>query len=102
MTGPQLVEDQRAQEPGICGVTTIGGTGIEWVCVRSVHAKVYQRRTGDRTHHRGEPIYQDGGKADQHVFVPRYPGRGIHPSLRDPDEDAYIGPGGSPLPRSPR
>lgn len=72
MTNVEPVPDQ----PGpTCGVTQVGGTGIEWVCIRPVHAKVYTRRRGRK----GEPIFNANPSADQHYMVPRYPGRGAHP-----------------------
>jgi hypothetical protein len=61
--------DPRAKGTGICGVTRIGGTGIEWVCIRQVHAKVYNR------HKNGAPIYNDNPKTEQHYFVPKWPHR---------------------------
>lgn len=91
-------EDPRAQQPGACRATTIGGTGIEWICIRPVHAKIYYR------HSNGAPIFPSGSQhdgrplqADRHLFVPRYPMR-----LRDRPEDAYITPEGSPLPGNSR
>lgn len=63
--------------PRQCGVVRIGGTGLEWVCVREVHAKVYIR------HRTGAPIFPSGRQpdgrpvqADRHLFVRRYPDRG--------------------------
>jgi hypothetical protein len=61
--------DPRIKETGICGITCIGGSGIEWVCIRQVHAKVYNR------HKNGAPIYDNNRRADQHYFVPRWPNR---------------------------
>lgn len=70
-----VVEDPRAQREGICGVTTMGATGIEWICIKPAHAKIYTRRSGDRTHKKGEVIFSDSPQADQHYFVNRYPYR---------------------------
>lgn len=62
-------EDPRAKKEGICGVTIIGGSGIEWICIRPVHAKIYYR------HKNRKPIYSENPTADQHYMVPRWPNR---------------------------
>lgn len=64
-------EDPR-MGPDRCGVTTLGGTGLEWVCIKAPHGKVYTRNTPSPGHHRGDPIYSAAG-ADAHYFVRRYP-----------------------------
>lgn len=75
----ELEPDPRTEAPGICGVTYIGGTGLEWICIRPVHSKTYQRNNGDRTHNKGDLIYQDGGAADQHYMVTRWKYRSRQP-----------------------
>lgn len=70
-------EHPKAKVPGICGVTTFT-EHIEWICVRSVHGDVYQRKTGDRTHNKGDMIFSTSPKADQHHFVNRWPNRPIN------------------------
>lgn len=65
-------EDSRVKGV-ICGVKRTGPSGIEWVCVKKPHGEVYTRRTSDRTHHRGDPIYSDNPGVDKHYFVNRYP-----------------------------
>ena len=72
------MEDERVK-PGICGVTRLGGTGIEWICVRPVHAKVYKRKDG-RT------FFSENYTADQHYFVRRYPNRSIDGAVPSPTE----------------
>lgn len=62
--------DPRAEKDGICGVEIIGGTGIVWICIKKVHAKVYERH-GVR---RGEMIFSAQG-ADSHYMVPKWPNR---------------------------
>lgn len=58
-------------------MTVVGGTGMEWVCVRPVHAKVYQRRSSDRTHKKGDPVYSDNKAANAHHFRRKYPNRDV-------------------------
>lgn len=70
----EAVEDPRVRE-GICGVTHIGCTGIEWICVIPPHAKVYNRRTSSKTHKKGDLIFNTNKKVDQHYFVNRWPNR---------------------------
>ena len=70
-----MVEDDRAKQEGICGVTFIGGSGIEWICIEKVHAEIYYRKSSDRTHRKGALIYSEGFRADQHYFVNRWPNR---------------------------
>lgn len=74
---PEPDDDRRP-----CGVVRIGGTGLEWVCVLPVHAKVYTRRTTSGRNKKGDPIYPSGSQhdgralqADRHLFVRRYPTR---------------------------
>lgn len=52
----------------ICGVTRTGPTGIEWICVKKVHAKIYQGRNG-------KMVYDNNPGADRHFYVNRYPNR---------------------------
>lgn len=61
-------EDERAQRPGICGVTRTTG-GIEWICIREVHAEVYRRRT------RVGEVFESNPGVDRHYYVNRYPWR---------------------------
>ena len=67
-----MEEDERAQREGICGVTKIGATGINWICVRKVHDKEYRRRHGRRS---GERIEDNNPAVDQHYFVRRWRNR---------------------------
>lgn len=62
-----MEEDPRALEPGICGVKQNTGT-IEWICVKPVHAKIYQSR-------KGKMVYDNNPGADKHYFVNRFPNR---------------------------
>lgn len=64
--------DLRSTEPGICGVTHILGS-TEWICVRPVHAKTYERRSTN-IHHHGT-VYDNSPQVDRHYFVNRYPYR---------------------------
>lgn len=68
-------ENPKAKLDGICRVTKIGPTGIEWICVKPVHDKVYYRRTSDRNHRKGDPIFSNNPSVDRHVFVNRWPNR---------------------------
>lgn len=80
------IENPRAKGEK-CRAIYIGGTGIEWICIREPHNKGYKRRTGDLTHRRGEIVYGTGAHldgpdrggraatADQHYFVNRWPNR---------------------------
>lgn len=70
-----MTEDPRAKEKGICGVTFIGSTGIEWICVKKVHAKVYTRNTSGYGYRKGDPIFSSSRTADSHYFVNRWPNR---------------------------
>lgn len=67
--------DERAKQKGICGVTTVGGTGIEWVCIRQVHGAVYTRNRGDRNHRKGDVIYSTTPNSERHYYVPKWPNR---------------------------
>lgn len=64
----EAVPDPRAEKEDICGVTWIGGTGIEWICINPVHDKVYKTK-------RGEYTPSTSPKVHQHYMVPRYPMR---------------------------
>lgn len=70
-----VAEDPRAKKSGICGVTTVGGSGIEWICVNPVHGETYMRKSSDRHHRKGELIFSNNPKADQHFMVRRWPNR---------------------------
>lgn len=71
-----------------CGVTRVGGSGIEWVCIRPVHDKAYQRRKTDAHHHGyvtgtgAQPTPRTPGAipraapADRHYYVRKWPNRG--------------------------
>lgn len=59
----------------ICGVVRVGATGIEWICVRPVHAQVYVRRTSGQRYVRGDPKFSTNPSVDQHYFQRRYPNR---------------------------
>lgn len=59
----------------ICGVIHVGGLGIEWICVREVHAKVYIRRKTTKRNHKGDLIYSNNPVADKHYMVARWPNR---------------------------
>lgn len=70
--------------PGICGITYVGGTGLEWVCIKAPHDPEYRRRSTD-AHHQGyvsgtnshpeRPPGVQAPPADRHYFVPRWPNR---------------------------
>lgn len=68
-------EDDRVKREGICGVTRIGPSGIEWICVKQVHGKVYERKTSGRTYKKGDPIFSESMSNFQHYFVNRWPNR---------------------------
>jgi hypothetical protein len=84
MTVNLVKPDPRTQRPEICRVTYVGGSGLEWVCIRPVHAPAYRRRSTDRTH-QGEvsgtgahperfgPV--SAAPADRHWFINRWPNR---------------------------
>ena len=63
--------DERTQREGICKVSYVGPTGIVWVCVKKVHAKVYYR--GKRSKRAGEMIFENNPGVDKHYFVNKYP-----------------------------
>lgn len=76
--------DPRTEEPGICGISYVGATGIEWVCIAKVHDQGYKRKSTD-PHHKGY-AYGTGSHperyftlqappAERHYFVVRYPHR---------------------------
>lgn len=67
-------EDTRVQNH-ICGVTKIGSTGIEWICIKTPHAEIYERHSSSSTHPRGGLIFSNNPKADAHYFVNRWPNR---------------------------
>lgn len=46
----------------ICGVTKTGATGIEWICIKEVHATEADIKAGRK-------------RIDQHWFVRRWPNR---------------------------
>ena len=62
-----LEEDERAQGEDLCRVTEIGGTGIEWICIKKVHSKQYKRKG------RYGVTWSLG--SEHHYFVRRYPDR---------------------------
>jgi hypothetical protein len=64
--GSEREEDPRVGAHDVCGVTTVGGTGIVWICIKKVHANLYQSR-------KGKAIYDQNPTADKHYFVVRYP-----------------------------
>lgn len=73
-----------AGRPEICGVTKMGATGIEWVCVRKVHDRAYRRRSTDSTHQgevSGTGAHPErfgpasAAPADRHYYVNRWPNR---------------------------
>lgn len=60
--------DPRVEKEGICGVTFTGSTGIEWVCVKDTHQKIYpDKRYGFRL--------QDNPSVHRHYFVNKWPHR---------------------------
>lgn len=81
--GAAAAQDPRVQ-PGICGHVEVGGLGIEWVCVREPHGKVYRRRRRSR---HGSPYETDQDQqpprpgetvqGDRHYMVRRYPHRPV-------------------------
>lgn len=75
--------DPRTQKEGICGITTIGGTGIEWICIKKVHDTAYVRRSSDMTHRRGSLVFNNNPRSEQHYFVRRWPNRDDVPESSD-------------------
>lgn len=75
--------DLRSLKAGICGVTFIGSTGIEWICVKPVHNPEYTRKSPNRNGGRkinGTGGWEDRGivaPADKHYFANRWPNRKI-------------------------
>lgn len=67
-------EDPRVKEER-CRVTRVGPTGIEWICIKPVHAKIYYRKVGDKSHKKGDRIYANNPQVDYHYMVNRWPGR---------------------------
>jgi hypothetical protein len=65
---------QNYDEP-ICGVISIGGTGLEWICIKPIHGEVYKRRTSGQRYSKGDPFYSTNPSVDQHYFVRRYQNR---------------------------
>lgn len=63
-----MTPDPRTERHDICGVTFIGATGIEWICIKEVHAKIYTSR-------KGKVVYDTNPNADRHYFVNRWPNR---------------------------
>lgn len=68
-------------ESGICGITFVGSTGIEWVCIAKPHDEGYRRKTrsgeafGTGSHpERG--IY-GAPKSERHHMVNKWPNRPI-------------------------
>lgn len=76
--------DIRALKDDICGVTFIGSTGVEWICVKQVHNPEYTRNRPGRSGTRkvnGTGGWEDRGivaPADKHYFVNRWPNRKIN------------------------
>lgn len=62
-------EDERLTKPDRCRVTTMVGS-IEFICIRKVHAKVYNRVRSTPV---GAPIFENNPSVDRHYFVRRYP-----------------------------
>lgn len=79
------VEDPRVTGD-ICGVTQIGASGIEWICIKATHGKIYIRKTPSHRHHRGEMIFSNNPQVDAHYFVNRWPNR--RKGLYHGDEEA--------------
>jgi hypothetical protein len=77
-----MIPDPRTEDEGICGVTFIGSTGIEWVCIAHVHAKAYVRKSSDARHLKGSLIFNNNRRVDAHYFVNRWPNR---PSSKESD-----------------
>lgn len=71
-----MAEEARAEQPDICGLTRTGPTGIEWICIAAVHDVAYVRKSGDRTHRKGDLIFSNNPKSEQHYWVRRWPNRG--------------------------
>lgn len=66
----EAASEPRPEDARICGIVRIGGTGIEWVCIRGVHAK-WADRHRPAVDSRGNPA-----QAERHYMVRRYPNRG--------------------------
>lgn len=56
----------------ICGYTRTGPTGIEWICIKEPHDKVYRRHSKGR---RGELIFSNNPSTEHHHMVNRWPNR---------------------------
>lgn len=76
----EAVEDPRVHE-NICGVTRIGATGIEWICIKEPHDKEYKRhsRPGYSYGTGAHPEYANpmvrAPQAERHYMVNRWPNR---------------------------
>lgn len=68
-------EDDPRIEQDICGIKTTDIAGREWICINKPHDTVYFRRTSDRTHHRGDPIFSSNPSVGKHYMVNRWPNR---------------------------
>jgi hypothetical protein len=60
--------DPRADKGNLCGVSFIGSTGIEWICIKPVHAKLRKRKNG-RVELESNP------EVDRHYYVNKWPNR---------------------------
>lgn len=69
----ELVENPRIGE-NACRVTEICGD-TEWICIRTVHAKLYRRKSSSGPHKKGDIRYDYRPSAEQHYFVNRWPNR---------------------------
>lgn len=74
MTDTLEAVDPRTERPGICGVVQVGATGIEWVCIKEVHATE-------------DDVRQGREKADRHYFVNRWPNRPRAVSAASPEAE---------------
>lgn len=74
MTDVQPEQDERVVS-GICRVTYIGSTGIEWICINKPHAKIYQRHHSSQNGRWSSPIFSNNPGVDRHYFINRWPNR---------------------------
>lgn len=54
----------------MCGVIEVIN-GKEWICIKKVHGASYLRKTGDRTHTKGDVIINPTRASESHYFIKR-------------------------------
>ncbi len=71
-----MEEDPRL-EGDICGITHVGPQGIEWICARKPHGKIYTRNKSSNRHRKGDFIFSNNPQVDAHYFINRWPNREV-------------------------